>query len=82
MQPPDASVSQPIPEDDLSFGVSPTRTPLFVCLGGALLGCIFAALSTSDFIQHLDRQVDRQAERPEGAGRPARLRPCACQAYR
>lgn len=57
MQPPDASVRQPIEEDDLSFGVSPTRTPLLICLAGALLGCVFAALSTSDFIQHLDRQV-------------------------
>src|SRR3954471_7554908 len=36
---------------------SPLRWPLIVTLGGALLGCIFAAESTSDFMQHLDRQV-------------------------
>lgn len=57
MQPPDASVSQPVDEDDLAFAGSPTRTPLFVTLGAALLGSVFAALSTSDFMQHLDRQV-------------------------
>jgi len=34
-----------------------TRWPLIVVLGGALLGCVFAAVSTSDFIAHLDRQV-------------------------
>src|SRR5512143_110782 len=33
------------------------RVPLLVALGGALLGAIFSALSTSDFMQHLDRQV-------------------------
>ncbi|MDP3233455.1 MAG: vitamin K epoxide reductase family protein [Myxococcales bacterium] len=34
-----------------------TRWPLIVLVVGALLGCIFSAVSTSDFIQHLDRQV-------------------------
>jgi uncharacterized membrane protein len=31
--------------------------PLALAVGGALLGCIFSAVSTSDFMQHLDRQV-------------------------
>ena len=31
--------------------------PLVVALAGALVGALFAALSTSDFMQHLDRQV-------------------------
>jgi uncharacterized membrane protein len=34
-----------------------TRTPLLAFAAAALLGCIFAAVSTSDFMQHLDRQV-------------------------
>src|SRR5688572_28800843 len=34
-----------------------TRTPLIIVAVAALLGCIFAAVSTSDFMQHLDRQV-------------------------
>lgn len=33
------------------------RGPLLVALAGALLGSLFAGLSTSDFMQHLDRQV-------------------------
>src|SRR2546428_7558050 len=33
------------------------RAPLIIALCAALLGCVFAALSTSDFMQHLDRQV-------------------------
>ncbi len=33
------------------------RTPLVVALAGALVGASFSALSTSDFAQHLDRQV-------------------------
>jgi uncharacterized membrane protein len=37
-------------------GVHP-RGPLLVALAGALVGALFAALSTSDFMQHLDRQV-------------------------
>src|SRR5438552_2739972 len=36
---------------------SRARGPLIAALCFALLGCIFAAVSTSDFIQHLDRQV-------------------------
>ncbi len=40
----------------------PRRSPhpkgqLLVALAGALVGALFAALSTSDFMQHLDRQV-------------------------
>lgn len=35
----------------------PTRGPLLVALAGSLLGAAFSALSTSDFVQHLDRQV-------------------------
>lgn len=34
-----------------------TRAPLAATVAAALLGCVFAALSTSDFMQHLDRQV-------------------------
>lgn len=37
-------------------GAVPTL-PLIVALAGALVGALFAALSTSDFMQHLDRQV-------------------------
>ncbi len=33
------------------------RGPLVLALAGALVGALFAALSTSDFMQHLDRQV-------------------------
>jgi uncharacterized membrane protein len=33
------------------------RGPLLVALAGALVGALFSALSTSDFMQHLDRQV-------------------------
>ncbi|MBK7863510.1 MAG: hypothetical protein IPJ65_33890 [Archangiaceae bacterium] len=33
------------------------RSLLAVTAAAALLGCIFAAVSTSDFMQHLDRQV-------------------------
>jgi len=36
---------------------SPARGPLVAVAAAALLGCIFAAVSTSDFMQHLDRQV-------------------------
>lgn len=57
MQPPDES--QPL-DDDQGFhpyGASPTRVPLIVTVVGSALGSIFAALSTSDFMQHLDRQV-------------------------
>ncbi len=38
----------------------PTRTLVWtacLCLGGALLGAVFAAYSTSDYTAHLDRQV-------------------------
>jgi len=37
-------------------GIFPTGA-LVVALAGALLGAAFAALSTTDFMQHLDRQV-------------------------
>ena len=37
-------------------GASPTGS-LIVALAGALVGAAFAALSTTDFMQHLDRQV-------------------------
>ncbi|MBL8953282.1 MAG: hypothetical protein JNK82_21060 [Myxococcaceae bacterium] len=33
------------------------RGPLLAVAAAALLGCVFAAVSTSDFMQHLDRQV-------------------------
>jgi uncharacterized membrane protein len=36
---------------------APPRGPLVLALAGALVGAVFAALSTSDFMQHLDRQV-------------------------
>ncbi len=37
-------------------GAAP-RGPLVVALLGALVGALFSAVSTSDFMQHLDRQV-------------------------
>jgi uncharacterized membrane protein len=57
MQPPDES--QPLDEDldQRPYAATVTRGPLIVTTAGALLGTIFAALSTSDFMQHLDRQV-------------------------
>jgi len=33
------------------------RGPVLVALAGALVGALFSALSTTDFMQHLDRQV-------------------------
>src|SRR5687768_15666327 len=57
MQPPDES--QPLDEDldQRPYAATVTRGPLIVTTAGALIGTIFAALSTSDFMQHLDRQV-------------------------
>ncbi|HSN91498.1 MAG TPA: vitamin K epoxide reductase family protein, partial [Anaeromyxobacteraceae bacterium] len=37
-------------------GAAP-RGPLALALAGALVGALFSAVSTSDFMQHLDRQV-------------------------
>lgn len=57
MQPPDES--QPL-DDDLDqrpYAVNASRGPLIVTAAGSLLGCVFSALSTSDFMNHLDRQV-------------------------
>jgi uncharacterized membrane protein len=34
-----------------------TQAPLIATAAAALIGCVFAAVSTSDFMQHLDRQV-------------------------
>lgn len=56
MRNPDGSLSLDGELDQPQFGRE-TRWPLIVVVVGALLGCIFAAVSTSDFIQHLDRQV-------------------------
>lgn len=58
-------MQEPLPGGRLDFdGPAPRATsetslkgPLLVTLAGALLGCLFAGLSTSDFMQHLDRQV-------------------------
>jgi uncharacterized membrane protein len=46
-------------EDDFStsFGGKPARIPLFFAFAAALTGLILAGTSTSDFVQHLDRQV-------------------------
>jgi uncharacterized membrane protein len=38
-------------------GAPAPRGPLLVALAGALLGAVFSAVSTGDFMQHLDRQV-------------------------
>jgi protein-disulfide isomerase len=38
-------------------GGNPARTMLFLVAVAALLGVIFSGVSTSDFIEHLDRQV-------------------------
>lgn len=54
MQPPEES--QPL-DAELPYGATATRGPLIVTVIGALLGSVFAAVSTSDFMQHLDRQV-------------------------
>lgn len=54
MQPPEES--QPI-DADQPWQAQATRTPLIIATVGAVLGSIFAAVSTSDFMQHLDRQV-------------------------
>lgn len=54
MQPPDES--QPL-DAEPAYGAHATRGPLLVAVLGALLGSVFAAVSTSDFMQHLDRQV-------------------------
>ena len=57
MQPP--GESQPLESDfdQVPYGANATRVPLIITTVGALLGSIFAAVSTSDFMQHLDRQV-------------------------
>jgi uncharacterized membrane protein len=44
---------EPLPPRRWAF----PKWPLVVALAGALLGAAFAALSTTDFMQHLDRQV-------------------------
>ncbi len=54
MQPPEES--QPI-EADHAWQAPVSPWPLRLTLAGALLGSVFAAVSTSDFMQHLDRQV-------------------------
>jgi uncharacterized membrane protein len=50
----------PGPEDDgprpPRRGTAP-RGPALLALAGALVGALFSALSTTDFMQHLDRQV-------------------------
>lgn len=48
------------PEDFRSFrkkSSSPSQTWLFAVSGAALLGALFSAISTRDFVNHLDRQV-------------------------
>lgn len=58
-------MQEPLPGGRLDFDAPPPlarstanlKVPLLITLAGALLGCVFAALSTSDFMQHLDRQV-------------------------
>jgi uncharacterized membrane protein len=39
------------------YGSTLPKWPIMLAVGAALLGCIFSAVSTSDFMQHLDRQV-------------------------
>lgn len=36
---------------------NPSRAWLYVVAGASLLGAVFAAISTADFVEHLDRQV-------------------------
>ena len=57
MQPPGESQSLETDLDPRLYGAHVTRVPLIITTLGALLGAIFAAVSTSDFMQHLDRQV-------------------------
>ena len=51
MQPPDELETEP------PYSATATRGPLIVAVIGAALGSVFASVSTSDFMQHLDRQV-------------------------
>lgn len=44
-------------QSDVRFGPHPSRNGLVVVLAAAILGAIFASVSTNDFMQHLDRQV-------------------------
>ena len=55
MQPPEES--WPLDDELPPYTANPTRGPLVVTVLGAVLGCVFASVSTSDFMQHLDRQV-------------------------
>ena len=55
MQPPEES--QPLDDELPPYAADTTRGPLIVTVLGAILGCVFASVSTSDFMQHLDRQV-------------------------
>ncbi len=51
---------EPEPDDDYEHGPpsgSSARPFLFAAAAAAVLGLVFSAVSTSDFIQHLDRQV-------------------------
>ncbi len=57
MQPRDESQPLDDEQDPPRYGANATRVPLIITTVGALLGTVFAALSTSDFMQHLDRQV-------------------------
>lgn len=54
--------NRPSGGQDYSYSPPPAaggggKTFLFVVLAGALFGALFSAISTSDFISHLDRQV-------------------------
>ena len=54
--------NRPSGGQDYSYSAPPPsggggRAPVFVVLLGALFGALFSAISTSDFISHLDRQV-------------------------
>src|SRR5512146_272213 len=63
-RPPDPWAGRPLRPPDPWAGGAPrargsaTATPFLVIAGAAaLLGAVFAAVSTNDFISHLDRQV-------------------------
>ena len=43
--------------DFAQFGRKPARIPLFIAFAAAMTGLALAGTSTSDFVQHLDRQV-------------------------
>ena len=53
----DTESAESYENDFAAFGRKPTRIPLFIAFAAAMTGLALAGTSTSDFVQHLDRQV-------------------------